>query len=82
MMKWEHAYDIRPSLNIRGEKVYDIYRKGTEEMIWADIPVAKIDEFLKDMVSISDRAVKEELDKLFTVEEVASREGFDPSSGD
>lgn len=69
MMNWESAYDIRASKNVRGENVYDIYRKGTEEMLWADIPVEKIDQFLKGMVGIAERAAEDELDALFEVEE-------------
>lgn len=68
MMNWERAYDIKASMNVRGENVYDVYRKGTQEMLWADIPVEKIDEFLKGMVRISEIAAAEELDALFTID--------------
>lgn len=65
-MKWQDAYDIRAAKNIRCENVYDIYRKGTEHMLWADIPVDKIDEFLKDMVAISERVIQQQMDELFS----------------
>lgn len=69
MMNWERAYDIRASKNARGENVYDIYRKGTEDMVWADIPVKDIDIFLKRAVAMSEQVAQEYFDKLFSGEE-------------
>jgi hypothetical protein len=66
-VRWEDAFDIKASKNVRGENVYDIYRKGTNEMLWADIPVAEVDEFLKGMIGIVDKVAAEEFDNLFGV---------------
>ena len=68
-MKWQDAYDARPSKNSRGEDVFDIYRKDTEQMIWADIPVEGLEEFMAGMVDISNKAAADELDKLFEDED-------------
>ena len=68
-MRWEDAYDIRPSVNTRGEKTYDIFRKDTEDMLWSDIPVDNIDNFLKGLVAISELAAREEVDNLLSGEE-------------
>jgi len=68
-MKWQDAWDIKPSKNVRGEDVYDIFRKDTNDMIWADIPAKDIDKFLGALVSQSEYYANQELDALFTVEE-------------
>ena len=73
-MKWENAYDIRASKNSRGENVYDVYRKDTEDMIWADVPVADIDTFLSGLVDISNKAATEELDSLFEMDNDEAKE--------
>jgi hypothetical protein len=65
-MRWEDAYEIKLSKNSRGESVYDIFRKGTDRMLWADIPVDKIDGFLKWVVTLSDQIVTEQMDELFS----------------
>lgn len=65
-MNWEDAYDLRPSKNVRGENVYDIYRKGTENMLWADIPVDQIEDFLKVMVDFANRVITQQMDDIFS----------------
>lgn len=77
-MKWENAYDIRASKNSRGENVYDVYKKDTEEMIWADIPVVDIDAFLSGMVDIVDRVATEEFDKMFSGSEEEDKQDTKP----
>lgn len=68
-MKWQDAYDARPSKNIRGENVFDIFRKGTQEAIWVDIPEQELEKFMAGMVSIAERAITEELDEMLSVTE-------------
>lgn len=68
-MKWEQVYDIRASTNIRGENVYDVYRKDTDDMIWADIPVEQIDKFLKGAVDLSERVITEQMDDILSSNE-------------
>ena len=51
-MKWDDSFDARPSKNVRGEDVFDIFRKDTEEMIYADIPVDSLNEIKKQMSRI------------------------------
>ena len=64
-MKWQDAYDARPSKNSRGEDVFDIYRKDTEDAIWVDILPDNLEEFMRGLLGISERAAEEEFDKLF-----------------
>lgn len=68
-MKWQDAYDARPSKNSRGEDVFDIYRKDTDQMIWADIPPEGLDEFMVGMANISNKVASDEFDKIFETEE-------------
>lgn len=65
-MKWQDAYEARPSKNIRGENVFDIFRKGTEDMIWADIPEEELEGFMTEMVKIVEKAASDELETLLT----------------
>lgn len=77
-MRWEDAYDIRPSTNTRGENTYDVYFKDSDTMLAADIPAKEIDKFLGDMVKMADRVVTQDIDKLFGKEDTTSSVGDKP----
>jgi hypothetical protein len=68
-MKWEDCFEARPSTNVRGENVFDIFRKGTEEMIYSDIPVNSIEAIKKQMSDLLDYVAREELEAVLTGEE-------------
>lgn len=63
-MKWQDVYDIKPSTNIRGERVHDIYKKGETEATWVDIPVDFTDEFLKNIEKLCGALANQELEKI------------------
>lgn len=65
-MNWDDCFDARPSKNIRGEDVFDIFRKNTEDMVYSDIPIISIDKIKAQMVSIIDVVAQEELDALLS----------------
>lgn len=67
-MKWEDCFEARPSTNVRGENVFDIFRKGTEEMIYSDIPVNSIEAIKKQMSDLLDYVAREELEAVLTGE--------------
>ncbi len=63
-LDWKDAFDIKPSKNTRGEDTYDVYRKGTDVMIAADVLATEVDKFLEEMVKMGDRHATEELEAL------------------
>lgn len=68
-MKWDDAFEARPSKNVRQEDVFDIYRKGTEEMIYSDIPPNSLEDIKKQMSDLLDHVAREELEAVLTGEE-------------
>lgn len=64
ILNWKDAFDIKPSKNTRGEDTYDVYRKGTDVMIAADVLASEIDDFLKGMMQMSERIATEELEAM------------------
>jgi hypothetical protein len=67
-MRWEDLYTIVEGLNPRGEPVFDVYVKDTDNMMWANIPVDDIEEFMKGVLSIIEKVAEEEFDKMFEQE--------------
>lgn len=65
-MKWQDVYEAKPSKNARGENVFDIYRIGDKDAVWVDILADKLEEFMKGMMGITDRAAQEEFDAMFS----------------
>lgn len=63
-LKWEDAFEVKPSKNTRGEDTFDVYRKGTEEMIAAAVLKENIDKFLDDLAKIVSRVATEELEAM------------------
>lgn len=68
MLNWQDVFEIRASQNVRRENVYDVYKKGTNDMIWADIPVDKIDEMMKWLAGFADKIITKDMDELFSGE--------------
>lgn len=62
--KWEDAFEVRQSKNTRGEDTFDVYRKGTEEMIAADVRKEDIEEFLQGLARFVHRVATEELEEM------------------
>lgn len=69
MVRWEDAFDAIESKNSRGEKVYDIFRKGTQDMLWADIPENKLEDFKKVMTDYAERILSQDLEDILTEEQ-------------
>lgn len=61
-LKWEDAFEARPSKNVRGEAVFDIFRKNTEEMLYSDIPAMDLDKIKKQMSDLIDHIATEEIE--------------------
>lgn len=71
-MKWEDAFEARPSKNVRGEDVYDVYRKSTLVMIYSDIPVDSLEAIKKQMMDLLEHVAREELEEMLTGEKKES----------
>lgn len=67
-MRWQDAFDIKPTKNVRGENTYDVYRKDSEEMLASDIPAKEIDEFLLGLMRFLKRIAEEELESALVGE--------------
>lgn len=62
--KWQDAFDIKPSKNLRGEDTFDVYRKDSDVMLAADVLASEIDKFLEGMAKVSERYAIEELEAV------------------
>ena len=70
MLKWEDQFDVKESKNSRGEVVFDIYRKGTDYMIWSDVAnMQEVENVCKGMCALMEVVAADEMERLLLSDE-------------